>query len=164
MEHANYVPLVMSTTGGLAKQATNLYKRLASLRGATLQYYYWLILPIRYPVHTWCTFLKGACCETFTSGPGDGFRPAYSRTNYFVFSLISTSCISLFTLLKFSILPCMKILSLGGSMSLNHPDLLYTTLHTHIHSLSHASRESEVCERLRHMSLGWFRTSSQCRI
>ena len=31
VEHANFVPLVMSATGGLAKQATNFYKRLASL-------------------------------------------------------------------------------------------------------------------------------------
>ena len=31
VEHATFVPLVMSATGGLAKQATNFYKRLASL-------------------------------------------------------------------------------------------------------------------------------------
>ena len=31
VEHATFVPLVMSATGGLAKQATNYYKRLASL-------------------------------------------------------------------------------------------------------------------------------------
>ena len=31
VEHAFFVPLVMSATGGLAKQATNFYKRLASL-------------------------------------------------------------------------------------------------------------------------------------
>ncbi len=31
VEHANFVPLVMSATGSLSRQATNLYKRLASL-------------------------------------------------------------------------------------------------------------------------------------
>ena len=31
VEHATFVPLVMSATGGLAKHATNFYKRLASL-------------------------------------------------------------------------------------------------------------------------------------
>ena len=31
VEHASFVPLVMSATGGLAKEATNFYKRLASL-------------------------------------------------------------------------------------------------------------------------------------
>ena len=31
VEHASFVPIVMSATGGLAKQATNFYKRLASL-------------------------------------------------------------------------------------------------------------------------------------
>ena len=31
VEHATFVPIVMSATGGLSKQATNFYKRLASL-------------------------------------------------------------------------------------------------------------------------------------
>ena len=31
VEHASFVPLVMSATGGLARQASNFYKRLASL-------------------------------------------------------------------------------------------------------------------------------------
>ena len=31
IEHASFTPLVMSATGGLAKEATNFYKRLASL-------------------------------------------------------------------------------------------------------------------------------------
>ena len=31
VEHATFIPLVMSATGGLAKEATNFYKRLASL-------------------------------------------------------------------------------------------------------------------------------------
>ncbi len=31
VEHVTFVPIVMSATGGLSKQATNLYKRLASL-------------------------------------------------------------------------------------------------------------------------------------
>ena len=30
VEHASFTPLVMSATGGLAKEATNFYKRLAS--------------------------------------------------------------------------------------------------------------------------------------
>ena len=30
VEHASFTPLVMSVTGGLAKEATNFYKRLAS--------------------------------------------------------------------------------------------------------------------------------------
>ena len=31
VEHASFVPLVLSATGGMAKEATNFYKRLASL-------------------------------------------------------------------------------------------------------------------------------------
>ena len=31
IEHASFVPLVISATGGVAKEATNFYKRLASL-------------------------------------------------------------------------------------------------------------------------------------
>ena len=31
VEHASFVPLVMSATGGMAHEATNFYKRLASL-------------------------------------------------------------------------------------------------------------------------------------
>ena len=30
VEHASFTPLVMSATGGLAKEATNFYLRLAS--------------------------------------------------------------------------------------------------------------------------------------
>ncbi len=33
VEHAAFVPIVMSATGGLSKQATHLYERLASLLG-----------------------------------------------------------------------------------------------------------------------------------
>ena len=31
IEHASFIPIVMSATGGLAKEATNFYRRLASL-------------------------------------------------------------------------------------------------------------------------------------
>ena len=83
IEHATFVPLVMSATGGLAKQAINFYKRLASLLADKWEqpYRYHFVLaamflilqpaPFRHPMHTWCTIFKGPCCETFTSRPGD---------------------------------------------------------------------------------------------
>ncbi len=40
VEHASFIPLVMSTTGGMAKEATKFYKRLESLLAAKWDQHY----------------------------------------------------------------------------------------------------------------------------
>ena len=60
VEHATFVPLVMSATGGLAKHATNFYKRLASLLAysSTL---YWLHCSLSFSLlHSAIQCIRGA--------------------------------------------------------------------------------------------------------
>ena len=67
-EHASYTPLVFSASGGMAKEATSFYKRLACRRkkGPDLQLYHHMAQmlaliftpPLSHPVHQRCLLLK----------------------------------------------------------------------------------------------------------
>ncbi len=117
VEHATFVPIVMSATGGLSKQATNFYKRLASLLADKWDQPYsttlhWLRCSLSFSllrsaiqcIYTWRTIIKGARNEAITSGPGYSrgqFATELTNLTTHMYTLFYIHC-SLFLLLSYT--------------------------------------------------------------
>ena len=78
IEHATFSPLVLSTTGGLAREATTFYKRLASMLVSKWDQTYsctlgWLRCHLAFSRHQRCKIIAWTCHQNAHSGRPNQF-------------------------------------------------------------------------------------------